>query len=68
MTGANQERPKRRYRLGDGDTRSRTISLPAKLYEAIAEEAAAQGHNNISWVLQLAAIDYLNKRRDPRAA
>lgn len=68
MPEDEQPRPRRRYRVGDGATRSRTISLPATLYEAINDEAERQGHNNVSWVIQLAVIDYLNRMNDPRAA
>lgn len=60
---------RRKNRPYDGPlSRSKTYSIPENLIEAVQEEARKEGHNNGSRIVVAAIIDWLNRRRDVRAA
>lgn len=60
--------PRIRKNRMNGDIIKRTYTIRAEIDQALAEEARQDFRNNKSLALEQALIEWLNRRRDPRAA
>jgi hypothetical protein len=63
-----QRPPRIRKNRMNGEKVKRTFELRADIDEGLAEVARRDFRNNKTAALEQAAIEFLNRRRDPRAA
>jgi metal-responsive CopG/Arc/MetJ family transcriptional regulator len=63
-----QRTPRSRRNRMDGITVPLSLRLAKDLAQAVEEVARSEYRNNRSAVIEQAVIEFLNRRRDPRAA